>query len=141
MKQKNVYLIAKYSAHPRKKHATAAAGYMKDPANVQWDEQVIVTLGLKNKDFLTGRIVLNINEQKVERNSFQNGKTFMELFEYFYNANPQDISRSLQQFGLQVGKKETQDDGLQENVPGQSEASEGSVVATATNVIGPSQSH
>ena len=141
MKQKNVYLIAKYSAHPRKKHATATVGYMKDPANVQWDEQVIVTLGLKNKDFLTGRIVLNINEQKVERNSFQNGKTFMELFEYFYNANPQDISRSLQQFGLQVGKKETQDDGLQENVPGQSEEGAGSEPSTATNVAGPSQSH
>ena len=106
MKQKDVYLVAKYAAKPRKKHATATAGYMKNPANVQWDEQVIITLGLKNKDFLSARVVLNISQQKIERNSFQNDKTFEEFFQYFYTANPQEISRGLQQVGITVGKKE-----------------------------------
>lgn len=106
MKQKDVFLVAKYAAKPRKKHATGVAGYMKNPANVQWDEQVIITLGLKNKDFLSARVVLNISKQSITRNSFQNDKTFEEFFSYFYSANPQEISRGLQQVGITVGKKE-----------------------------------
>ena len=137
MKQKNAYLIAKYSAHPRKKHATATAGYMKDPNNVKWDEQVNITVGLKNKDFLSARIVLNITEQKVERNSFQNDKSFMELFEYFYNANPKDIGQALGSIGINVGKRENEH--IQENVHSEAEAGPGSVAATTTDVIGTSE--
>ena len=138
MSDKSVYLIAKYSAKPRKKHATATAGYMKNPANVQWDEQVIITLGLKNKDFLSARVVLNITNQSITRNSFQNDKTFEEFFQYFYNANPQEISRGLQQVGITVGKKEQQD-GLQENVSGQEEANPGSESSAAADIAGPGQ--
>lgn len=138
MKQKSVYLIAKYSAKPRKKHATAQAGYMKNPANIQWDEQVIITLGLKNKDFLSARVVLNISAQSIVRNSFQNDKTFEEFFQYFYNANPQEISRGLQQVGITVGKKEQQD-GLQENVHSEAEAGPGSESPTTADIAGAGQ--
>jgi hypothetical protein len=137
MKLKNAYLIAKYSAHPRKKHATGVAGYMKDPNNVKWDEQVNITLGLKNKDFLAARIVLNITEQKVERNSFQNDKSFMELFEYFYNANPKEISQALQSIGINVGKKEHEH--IQENVHSEAEAGQGSESSATADVAGPGQ--
>jgi hypothetical protein len=114
MKTKDVYLVAKYSAHPRKKHATAQPGYMKNPGNIKWDEELLVTYGLKNKDFLSARIVLNISQGRVERNSFQNDKTFEELFNYFYSNNKDELNQRFQMFGLSVETKE-KDEPVQEN--------------------------
>ena len=106
MKPKKIYLIAKYFAKPKNPKNTRFAGYMKDNDNVAWDEQVIITNGLKSKDFDTAKIVLNISEQKVERNGFQNGRSFMELFQYFYEANPNEISNGLQRLGVSLKKNE-----------------------------------
>jgi hypothetical protein len=127
---KKVHLVAQYFARPRKKHATAVAGYMKDVNNIQWDEQVNITVGLKDRDLVNSRIVLNISDQSVVKNSFQTGKTFMELFQYFYTASPQEISQKLQQVGITIG--ETKSDTVQEDVRGEEKAGEGSEPSTAT---------
>jgi len=101
-KAKNVYLIAKYFAKPKMKNMTHVPGYMKMAENIQWDEQVQITSGLKTKDLLSAKIVLNITEQKVERNSYNPGSTFMELFEYFYKSSPHEIAQGLQAYGVAV---------------------------------------
>ena len=136
MKTKDVYLIAKYAAHPRKKHATASPGYMKNPDNISWNEELLVTYGLKNKDFLAARIVLNITQQRVERNSFQNDKTFDELFNYFYSSNKEELNSRFRQVGISVG---TKDATVQEDVHSEAEASEGSEPATTTDPVGTSE--
>jgi len=133
---KNVFLVAKYYAKPKNPKQTRFAGYVKDEDNMAWDEQVIVTSGLKNKDLDTSKIILNINEQKVVKNSFKNGRTFMELFKYFYEANPGEISRGLQQLGITIGKP---DDGLQKDVSAETQTSEGSEPSTSTDIIGASE--
>ena len=136
MKLKSVYLVAKYYAKPKNPKNTRFAGYTKDENNMAWDEQVVITYGLKNKDLDTSKIILNINEQKVVKNSFKNGRSFLELFQYFYEANPQQISQGLQQLGITIGKP---DDGLQKDVPAETQASEGSEPSTPTDVIGASE--
>jgi hypothetical protein len=113
---KKVYLVAKYYASPRKKHATAIAGYMKDPKNIQWDEQVEITVGLKNKDINTARIILNISDQVVHKNGFSVGKPFEELFQYYYNANPQQISEALRKCGMSISQKEPAENGATEDI-------------------------
>lgn len=137
MKTKDIYLVAKYSAHPRKKHATAQPGYMKNPGNIKWDEELLVTHGLKNKDFLSARIVLNISQGRVERNSFQNDKTFEELFNYFYSNNKDELNQRFQMYGLSVETKEK--DGLQENVSREAEAGTGSEPSATADAVGPSE--
>jgi hypothetical protein len=87
---------------------------MKNPGNIKWDEELLVTYGLKNKDFLSARIVLNISQGRVERNSFQNDKTFEELFNYFYSNNKDELNQRFQMFGLSVETKE-KDEPVQEN--------------------------
>jgi hypothetical protein len=116
-KPKNIYLIAKYYARPRKPNATIYPGYMKDQANISWDEQITITRGLKNKDLLESKVTLNITTQEVERNSFQNGKPFYELFEYFYKANPQEISRALAATGINVKEVESTTETASVEVP------------------------
>lgn len=128
MKQKSIYLCARYYAKPKQPKMTRIAGYMSDKDNVAWDEKVDFTLGLKDKDLLASKIVLNITEQKVTRNAFGTDKGFMELFEYFYNANPKQISNALQQFGMTIGKT---NESIQENVREEAEASKGSEPAAS----------
>jgi hypothetical protein len=104
---KKVYLVAKYFA------------YMKDPGNIQWDEQVHITVGIKNTDINTARIILNISDQVVFKNSFMVGKPFFELFEYYYNANPQQIADALRKCGMSVSQQEKEpevEDGTSENI-------------------------
>lgn len=105
-KPKSVYLVAQYYAKPKDKRYTHLAGYMKDPNNIAWDEQVNLTLGLKAKDEMNAKIILNITNQTVVKNGFGVDRSFMELFGYFYESNPQQISHALQRFGFSVGKPE-----------------------------------
>lgn len=129
-KPKKVYLVAKYFARPKNRKMTSVKGYMKDPDNIAWDEQVGITLGIKERDMNTAKIVLNITDQKIERNGFQTDKSFMELFEYFYNASPKELGQQLRSVGISVAEKT---DGNQGNVPenqttdvlGEAEASTG----------------
>jgi len=132
-KPKRIYLIAKYSAKPKDPKLTRFAGYVKDSDNMAWDEQIRITLGLKEKDFLSAKVVLNISEQKVERNSF-NKKSFIELFEYFYKASPDYISQALRELGVRF--EEEKNDKIEEHVPTESKEGEGSKLATTTNTIG-----
>ena len=135
MAQKNIYLVAKYFAQPRKKGGSSVAGYMKVEGNVKWDEQINITRGLKDKDIPISKIILNITEQKVVKNGFQNGRSFAELFEYFYKNNTQELAQALQQVGISVEQKEIPQDGqehVSEDVSTQEEAGSGSTSTAET---------
>jgi hypothetical protein len=114
MSQKKVYILASYFAKPKNKKMTSVKGYMKNPDNVAWDEQIGVSVGLKDKQLATAKVVLNINDQLVVKNGFNTNKSFMELFEYFYSASPREISQQLRMAGITVEEKK---DGNQGNVP------------------------
>jgi len=101
-KPKSVFVCAQYFAKPRNPKMTRVPGYMADESNVVWDERVDVTHGLKDKDLLASKVVINISEQTVVRDSFNSGKGFYELFEYFYTANPREISQAIQRFGITI---------------------------------------
>lgn len=89
MKQKSIYLIAQYVGKPKDPRKTKNAGYITDANNLSYDEVVGFTVGLKDKDLLKSNVVLNISEQKVVRNTFNSGKSYDELFEYFREAYPE----------------------------------------------------
>ena len=131
MKIKPIHLIARYYGKPKNPKMTRVAGYMKDPANIAWDEAVILTLGLKNKDLHESKIVLNISAQRVIKDSFNTNKTFDELFEYFYNSDPDQIRSALGRLGLTMGT--TKDESvIEENVQREEEASSGSIGTAET---------
>lgn len=137
-KQKNVYVLGKYSQKPRRPDQTFKPGYVKGEGNMQWDERVDVTVGLKNNDLRMAQIILNISEQKVVKNSFSNDKSFMELFQYFYTSSPHEMSQALKNCGITVSEPEEPKDEqpVQEDVPSEAEASERSESSAATHSPG-----
>jgi hypothetical protein len=87
-KEKGIYLVAKYFMKPQAHVNTSKAGWMDNPENIRWDEQMLVTRGLKPKDN-SAQVILNLSEKSVVRNTFTQGKTFDEVFIYFLNGYSQ----------------------------------------------------
>lgn len=85
MRTKSIYLVANYVTKPRDPKKTYIPGYMKDPANHQYDEQVAIQTNLRNKD-ISAKVVLNLSTKTVERNGFNNNKDFNEMFKYFFKG-------------------------------------------------------
>ena len=86
MKTKSIYLVAHYVTRPKNPKMTHIPGYMKDPANHQYDEQVQISTRLRPKDITGAKIIMNLSEKQVQTNSFNGNKNFNELFKYFFKG-------------------------------------------------------
>jgi hypothetical protein len=86
MKKQNIYLVAHYITRPKNPKKTHIPGYMKNPDNCQFDEQVQVSTRLRKQDLVTAKIIMNLSEKKVEQNSFNGNKNFNDLFKYFFKG-------------------------------------------------------
>jgi len=86
MKKSTIYLIANYVTRPRDPRKTHIPGYLKDPANVQYDEQVQISTRLRPKDLQTAKIIIDLSNKKVQQNSFNSNRDFKELFKYFFKG-------------------------------------------------------
>ena len=110
---KNIYLIASYSMVPKNTKMTSAKGYMANKDNVSLNEKMHISRGIKAKDLKEARIILDISTQTVYKNAFatedMRSKTFMELFEYFYKANPRYIAQALRSLGVTFDSVEKDD--------------------------------
>ena len=84
IKNQNRYLIANYSEKPKNPKMTHIRGYMKDPANIRWDESITITQGVKKRDRLS-RVILDLSDKKIIANNFNTGRSFDEILEYFMN--------------------------------------------------------
>ena len=94
MADKSIYLIAKYTGQPKDPAQTKIAGYMKDPANIEYEEQVYITRGLHNKQ-LVNQVILNLTEAKIIKNTFKNANNFEELFTHYYDGYAEYIDDSV----------------------------------------------
>jgi fructose-specific phosphotransferase system component IIB len=86
MKKRSIYLVANYVTKPRDPKKTHIAGYMKDPANHQYDEQVHVSTRLRTQDITSAKVIMNLSNKTVDKNSFNNNKDFNDLFKYFFKG-------------------------------------------------------
>lgn len=81
-KPKMIFLVAQYYKKPKPHVNTSVKGWMDNPDNIRFDEQVAITRGLKNKD-MHAQVILDLSNKRVEKNSF-NDKGFDEIFKYFF---------------------------------------------------------
>jgi prolyl-tRNA editing enzyme YbaK/EbsC (Cys-tRNA(Pro) deacylase) len=95
-KEKDIYLVGFYSMKPRKGVKTTVKGWMNDQANLQYDEKVEITRGIKNSA-MTAKIVLNLSKKTVERNGFNADRDFKSLFKYFFGGYHQYITEVMKQ--------------------------------------------
>ena len=99
----SIYLIAKYTGIPKDPRRTATPGYMKNPENIQYDEQVYIARGLRDKD-LKNQVVLNLTEDKIVKNNFNPGKNFEEIFTHYYDSYAEYIDDCINQInGVTAG--------------------------------------
>lgn len=94
MADKNIYLVASYVARPKNPMMTAQKGYMSNPDNVHWDEQVFIAKGMRDK-YLRSHVVINLTEEKVVKNSFRNEQSFDDIFKHFYEGYAEYIDESV----------------------------------------------
>ena len=121
MKKQNIYLIAQYLTKPKDSKKTHLPGYMKDPANIRYDEQVQVSTRLRPQDLLTAKVIMNLSTKTVDQNSFNGNKDFDELFKYFFKGyhkyitevmaklDPEYFNQMLDEMQAELEKK-TQDE-------------------------------
>lgn len=94
---RNIYLLVKYIEHPKDPARTKEPGYMKDPANVRFDEQVKIVVGIKDKELLQHNVILNLTESKIVRNSFEAKQDYDTLYNYYLQHYESYITQSLKQ--------------------------------------------
>ena len=95
-KQKDIYLVGFYSMKPRPGVRTTVKGWMNDQANLQYDEKVEITRGIKNSA-ASAKILLNLSTKTVERNGFNADREFKSLFKYFFGGYHQYITEVMKQ--------------------------------------------
>lgn len=92
MKPRQIYLVAYYSTRPKDPRRTKEAGYMKDPANYEFDESINITRGLKTRDQVSAKVILNLSERIVTKNSFNENFDFASLLAHYQEGYPQYIN-------------------------------------------------
>jgi len=95
-KSKGIFLVAQYYMKPKDHVNTSKKGWMNDPENLRYDEQVSISKGLRTKD-MHAQVILNLSDKKVEKNSFETGKSFDEIFRYFLDNYTQYIAQTMAQ--------------------------------------------
>jgi len=92
----SIYLVAKYTGRPKDPGQTHKAGYSTNPDNIEYEEQVYVTRGLRDKD-TQNQVVLNLTEEKIVKNNFNSGASFEDILEHFVNSYGDYINDSINQ--------------------------------------------
>ena len=86
MHNKNhIYLVAFYGMKPRKGVNTSRKGWMDNRDNIQYDEHIEITRGIKRSSD-TAKIILNLSEKTVVRNTFGTDREFKEFFKYYFGG-------------------------------------------------------
>jgi len=79
----SIYLICTYIGKPKDSSKTHLPGYMSDQNNIEYEERLIISRGLKDKARQAGHVVLNITEQIIVKNTFTNDTDFMSMLAHY----------------------------------------------------------
>jgi hypothetical protein len=81
-------------ARPKNPRQTSRAGYITDPNNIQYDENLEIVRGWRDR-YLKYSVVLDLTNEKVVKNSFHNDKTFDELFAHYHEGFSEYIEQTV----------------------------------------------
>ena len=89
--QQDIFLLAFYHMKPRPGVRTQIAGWMNDPANITYDENVEITRG-RHKNITQAKVVLNLSKKTIERNGWGTDREFNEYFKHYFKGFHQYIT-------------------------------------------------
>jgi len=96
--------VANYVARPKNPRLTAQAGYMSNPDNIQWDEQIFIARGYKDR-YMQNSVVLDLTEERILKNSFRSEKTFEDIFKHYHEGFSEYIEQSVNQLNEELQVK------------------------------------
>jgi len=96
--------VANYVARPKNPRLTAQAGYMSNPDNIQWDEQIFIARGYKDR-YMQNSVVLDLTEERIVKNSFRSEKTFEDIFKHYHEGFSEYIEQSVNQLNEELQVK------------------------------------
>jgi len=70
---------------------------MQDPANFDYDESINITRGLKSRDATMAKVILDLTNQTVVANRFNDNRDFPSLLAHFQEGYPQYLNPLLAQ--------------------------------------------
>jgi hypothetical protein len=70
--------------------------------NVSYDESIAIARRIKTRDLQMSKIILDFTERKVVKNGWGDGRTFEDLFSYFYQGYPNYINPIINELGYSV---------------------------------------
>jgi len=89
-KMSGLYLVAYYSIRRKTNRVrTEQSGWMKLPGAVSYNEQLVLTKNLKNRDLQSAQVILDLVKKHVVKNGFVKNRSFDDLFLYYYENYPQ----------------------------------------------------
>jgi len=81
-------------ARPKNPRQTSRAGYITDPNNIQYDENLEIVRGWRDR-YLKYSVVLDLTNEKIIKNSFLKEKTFEELFKHYHEGFGEYIEQTV----------------------------------------------
>ena len=94
MAKLDIYLLATYVSRPKNPRQTSRAGYITDPDNMQYDENLEIVRGWRDR-YMKYSVVLDLTNEKVIKNSFRTEKTFEELFKHYHEGFGEYIEQTV----------------------------------------------
>lgn len=96
MKNKNVYLVAFYTMKPRPGVNTSVKGWMSNKDNLQYDERLEITRGIKKNSQLAN-VILDLTNKTISKNTFNDESDFKSFFKYYFGGYHKYISTVMNQ--------------------------------------------
>lgn len=91
----DIHLVAYYFMKPRATVRTHLKGWSADPNNFEYDEKVEIFRGLRNSAVTNAKVILNLSQTKVVKNSYNREASFDELFAYYYKNYSDYVTMTL----------------------------------------------
>ena len=104
MAKLDIYLLATYVARPKNPRQTSRAGYITNPDNIQYDENLEIVRGWRDR-YIKYSVVLDLTNERVIKNSFQTGKTFEELFKHYHEGFSEYIEQTVNELNASLQLK------------------------------------
>lgn len=101
MAKLDIYLLATYVARPKNPRQTNRAGYITDPNNIQYDENLSIVRGWRDR-YLKCSVILDLTNERVVKDIFTSGKTFAELFAHYHEGFGEYIEQTVNDLNAQL---------------------------------------
>ena len=96
--------MANYRARPKNPKLTAQPGYMSNPDNIIYDEELAIVRAWRDR-YIKNSVILDLTNERVVKNSFRTEKTFNDLFAHYHEGFSEYIEQTVNELNATLQSK------------------------------------